>query len=127
MHNIDMSGRFNFWIKFKITQEHPHCAIHVLGTQTESSDPLAKVPLDIQLRARWRSAPAPPIYHALSPDFPTAHAPPTPPAYSPPNSAAHSPPNSPAFSHNSYAPYPHNSPAPTTTPPIPPDTYSPEY
>ena len=33
-------------------QEHPYCATHVLGTQSESCDPLAKVPLDIQLRAR---------------------------------------------------------------------------
>ena len=36
-----------------LPQEHPYCATHVLGTQAESSDPLAKVPLDIQLRARW--------------------------------------------------------------------------
>jgi len=33
-------------------KEHPYCATHVLGTQAESKDPLAKVPLDIQLRAR---------------------------------------------------------------------------
>lgn len=33
-------------------KDHPYCATHVLGTQANSSDPLAKVPLDIQLRAR---------------------------------------------------------------------------
>jgi len=33
-------------------KEHPYCAVHVLGTQTENSDPLSKVPVDIQQRAR---------------------------------------------------------------------------
>jgi len=33
-------------------KEHPYCAVHVLGTQTDNSDPLAKVPVDIQQRAR---------------------------------------------------------------------------
>jgi len=33
-------------------KEHPYCAVHVLGTQTENSDPLAKVPVDLQQRAR---------------------------------------------------------------------------
>jgi len=33
-------------------KDHPYCAVHVLGTQSENSDPLAKVPVDIQQRAR---------------------------------------------------------------------------
>ena len=31
---------------------HPYCSVHILGTQSAAADPLAKLPLDIQQRAR---------------------------------------------------------------------------